>query len=88
MAEADITTIASTADGASGYGAAMRGAMATLQDRQTAAQVTSTVGAATADLGEIVHQNVGATGTRIFVRFTGDDAPTGLVKGDIVITQA
>jgi hypothetical protein len=46
MAEADITTIANTADGSSGYGAALRGAMSTLQTRVKPADVATEVSTA------------------------------------------
>ena len=88
MAEQDITDIVSnTPDGDASWGDDLRGAISTLATRQTAAQVTATVNAAVADLATIVQQNGTATGQTIFVRFDGDDAPAGLVKGDIVITE-
>ena len=62
-------------------------ALATAVGNQIQA-LTSRVDTLEADTAEIVQQDAADPGRTIYVQFTGDPAPTGLVKGDIVITQA
>jgi len=62
--------------------------MAALEYVGTAIEIGASAQAGGADVPALVQQDATDVGRTVFIQFTGDSAPTGMVRGDILIRQA